>query len=104
MGKMEFKFKGEVKDIPPGYLPWFDIPNRASAASTVIFGHWSALGLPHRKNVIAPDTGCLWGGPMGAVRLDDHHLFQVACNNPVAKHWGCLASNPRLKARALARF
>jgi bis(5'-nucleosyl)-tetraphosphatase (symmetrical) len=86
-GEMEFKFKGEVENIPPGYLPWFDIPDRKSRDSTVIFGHWSALGLLQKKNVIALDTGCLWGGPMSAVRLDDRHLFQAACNNPVAKHW-----------------
>ena len=53
----------------------------------MIFGHWSALGLLNRENVIALDTGCLWGGPMSAVRLGDRHLFQAACNNPVAKHW-----------------
>jgi len=86
-GEMEFKFKGEVENIPTGYLPWFDIPKRASRDATVILGHWSALGLLNRKNVIALDTGCLWGGPMSAIRLDDRQLFQVACNNPVAKHW-----------------
>jgi bis(5'-nucleosyl)-tetraphosphatase (symmetrical) len=86
-GEMEFKFKGEVGNIPAGYLPWFDVPGRKSRKATVIFGHWSALGLLHRKNVIALDTGCLWGGPMSAIRLDDRHLFQAACNNPVAKHW-----------------
>ena len=84
---MEFKFKGEVQNIPQGYLPWFDVPKRASAASTVIFGHWSALGLLLRKDAIALDTGCLWGGPMSTIRLDDRQLFQAACNNPVAKHW-----------------
>ena len=86
-GEMEFKFKGEVQDVPVGYLPWFDIPKRASRDATVIVGHWSALGLLLRKNVIALDTGCLWGGPMSAVRLGDRQLFQAACNNPVAKHW-----------------
>ena len=86
-GEMEFKFKGEVENIPAGYMPWFDIPKRASAKSTVIFGHWSALGLKLTPNVIALDTGCLWGGPMTAIRLEDRKLFQVSCNNPVAKHW-----------------
>ena len=84
---MEFKFKGEVENIPAGYLPWFDIPKRASRDATVIFGHWSALGLKLTPNVIALDTGCLWGGPMSAIRLEDRKLFQVACSNPVAKHW-----------------
>ena len=86
-GEMEFKFKGEVENVPHGYLPWFDIPKRASAKATVIFGHWSALGLVLRNDVIALDTGCLWGGPMSAIRLEDRKLFQVECRNPVAKHW-----------------
>jgi len=86
-GEMEFRFKGEVENIPAGYLPWFDIPKRASRDATVIVGHWSALGLLLRKDVIALDTGCLWGGPMSAIRLEDRQLFQVSCNNPVAKHW-----------------
>jgi bis(5'-nucleosyl)-tetraphosphatase (symmetrical) len=86
-GRMEFKYKGEVQNIPASYMPWFDIPRRASRDATVIFGHWSALGLLHRKNLIALDTGCLWGGPMSAMRLEDRQLFQVSCLNPVAKIW-----------------
>ena len=86
-GEMEFRFKGEVENIPAGYQPWFDIPKRASRDATVIVGHWSALGLLVSEKVIALDTGCLWGGPLSAIRLEDRQLFQVACNNPVAKHW-----------------
>ncbi|MBI4807448.1 MAG: symmetrical bis(5'-nucleosyl)-tetraphosphatase [Nitrosomonadales bacterium] len=86
-GEMEFKFKGEVENIPEGYLPWFGVPKRKSRDTTVIFGHWSALGLVHKKRLIALDTGCLWGGPMTAIRLEDRQLFQVSCSNPVAKHW-----------------
>jgi len=86
-GGMEFKFKGEVEHIPQGYLPWYAVPKRKSQDTTVIFGHWSALGLKIEPRVIALDTGCLWGGPMSAIRLEDRKLFQVACNNPVAKHW-----------------
>ncbi|MBI1175174.1 MAG: symmetrical bis(5'-nucleosyl)-tetraphosphatase [Sideroxydans sp.] len=86
-GEMEFKFKGEVPDIPAGYLPWYEVPERKSNQATVIFGHWSALGLKVGPRVIALDTGCLWGGPMTAIRLEDRALFQVACSNPVAKHW-----------------
>lgn len=86
-GEMEFKFKGEVENIPQGYQPWFEVSQRKTANATVIFGHWSALGLLLRDKVVALDTGCLWGGPMTAIRLDDRKLFQVACSNPVAKHW-----------------
>lgn len=86
-GEMEFRFKSEVENIPAGYLPWFDMPERASADATVICGHWSALGLKVEPRIIALDTGCLWGGPMTAIRLEDRQLFQVSCSNPVAKHW-----------------
>lgn len=86
-GEMEFKFKGEKKDIPQGYLAWFDVPGRASADATVVCGHWSALGLKVTPHVIVLDTGCLWGGPLSAIRLEDRQLFQVTCKNPVAKNW-----------------
>jgi bis(5'-nucleosyl)-tetraphosphatase (symmetrical) len=86
-GEMEFKFKGEIEKIPEGYMPWFDVPKRKSKDAIVIFGHWSALGLKLEPNIIALDTGCLWGGPMTAIRLEDRLLYQVGCNNPVAKNW-----------------
>ncbi|MGE5757593.1 MAG: diadenosine tetraphosphatase, partial [Sideroxydans sp.] len=86
-GEMEFRFKGEVERIPSGYLPWFEVPRRKSRDATVIFGHWSALGLKVAPKVIALDTGCLWGGPMTAIRLEDRQLYQVSCKNPVAKNW-----------------
>jgi bis(5'-nucleosyl)-tetraphosphatase (symmetrical) len=37
----------------------------------VIFGHWSTLGLLQRKGLLALDTGCVWGGSLTAVDLDD---------------------------------
>jgi bis(5'-nucleosyl)-tetraphosphatase (symmetrical) len=86
-GEMEFKFKGLEQDTPEGYTPWFDAPGRASADATIICGHWSALGLKLRPDLIALDTGCLWGGPLTAIRLEDRKLFQVPCAKPAAKIW-----------------
>ncbi|MFA6121231.1 MAG: symmetrical bis(5'-nucleosyl)-tetraphosphatase [Sideroxydans sp.] len=86
-GEMEYKFKGEVEKMPAGYVPWFDVSKRASKDATVIFGHWSALGLKVTPNIIALDTGCLWGGSLTAIRLEDRELFKVACQNPVAQDW-----------------
>ncbi|MDX8378915.1 MAG: symmetrical bis(5'-nucleosyl)-tetraphosphatase [Gallionella sp.] len=87
-GKMEFAFKAERQHIPPGYRPWFDVYGRASSEATLVFGHWSALGLMLKPNAIALDTGCLWGGPLTAIRLDDRQIIQVDCaNSSVARHW-----------------
>ena len=78
-GRMDFTFKGRVEDIPIDYLPWFDVPGRASKEATVICGHWSALSLQVKSNLIALDTGCMWGGSLTAIRREDRRVFQVPC-------------------------
>lgn len=79
-GEMEFKFKGELQNIPDGYQPWFELSQRASVNTPIVFGHWSALGLQHKSNVYSLDTGCLWGGYLSAMRLEDRRIFQVPCH------------------------
>jgi bis(5'-nucleosyl)-tetraphosphatase (symmetrical) len=79
-GIMEFKVKGKVANAPPGYLPWFELPGRKSADSILVTGHWSALGLKITPNLLALDSGCLWGGHLTAVRLEDRRVFQVDCS------------------------
>jgi bis(5'-nucleosyl)-tetraphosphatase (symmetrical) len=76
-GEMEFEFKGELQDIPSGYTPWFDAPDRQSLTSQIICGHWSALGLRQRDNIHALDTGCLWGGQLTAMCLETREITQV---------------------------
>ncbi|MFZ1180146.1 MAG: symmetrical bis(5'-nucleosyl)-tetraphosphatase [Herbaspirillum sp.] len=78
-GSIDFKIKEGADAPPPGYLPWFDMPGRQTADVTCIFGHWSTLGLTLRHNLIGLDTGCVWGGKLTAVRLEDRALFQVDC-------------------------
>jgi bis(5'-nucleosyl)-tetraphosphatase (symmetrical) len=79
-GRMDFLHKESDKG-PEGsdLLPWFDVPGRRSADVTVVFGHWSALGLVLRPNLVGLDSGCVWGGKLTAVCLDDRTLLQVDC-------------------------
>lgn len=79
-GTMEFKSKGEVADAPAGHLPWFEVPGRRSADHVLVTGHWSALGLRIEPNLLALDSGCLWGRHLTAVRLEDRQVFQVDCS------------------------
>jgi bis(5'-nucleosyl)-tetraphosphatase (symmetrical) len=78
-GVMEFRTKGETAEAPAGYLPWFEVPGRKSADHTLVCGHWSALGLRIAPNLLALDSGCVWGGKLSAVRLEDRRLYQVSC-------------------------
>lgn len=84
-GHMEFAHKGPpVKD--GGLMPWFDVPGRAITDDTVIFGHWSALGLMIRPDAICLDTGCVWGRQLTALRLSDHKLVQIPCSQYQQPH------------------
>ena len=67
-GEMEFASK--ETQAPQGYLPWFEVPGRASADTAIAFGHWAALGWTARENVWCLDTGCVWGRSLSALRLD----------------------------------
>jgi len=89
-GRMEFASKEGSAAAPPGYMPWFDVPGRQTAAVTLAFGHWSTLGWLNRSDVLSLDTGCVWGGCLSALRLGStktpgkdatlaHELIQVKC-------------------------
>lgn len=82
-GVMEFKVKGPVERAPERFMPWFEVPGRASRHHTVVCGHWSALGLRLEKNLFALDSGCLWGGALSAIRLEDRKVFQLRCEQAV---------------------
>ena len=70
-------FSGPPDEVPAGYLPWFRIPGRRSADTILITGHWAALGLHIEPNLLAIDSGCVWGRQLTAIRLEDRTVFQV---------------------------
>jgi bis(5'-nucleosyl)-tetraphosphatase (symmetrical) len=75
-GRMEFRAKS--KRPPHGYLPWFDA-RPAAEKQRIVFGHWSTLGLKLTPRLAGLDTGCVWGGPLSGLRLEDGTLHQVPC-------------------------
>jgi bis(5'-nucleosyl)-tetraphosphatase (symmetrical) len=78
-GVMEFTHKGPPSKRPEGFMPWYEVPERRSRGALIAFGHWSAHGLDVQNEYCALDTGCLWGGQLSAMRLEDRALFQVSC-------------------------
>jgi bis(5'-nucleosyl)-tetraphosphatase (symmetrical) len=78
-GTMVLDTPEDAQEAPEGLLPWFDLPGRKTGNVTIVFGHWSLLGLILKPNLIGVDTGCIWGGKLTAVRLTDRALFQVDC-------------------------
>lgn len=82
-GAMMLAFKGEPDEAPDErWIPWFDVPGRRSADTVIVCGHWSALGLKMRADLLSLDSGCVWGRQLSAVRLEDRALFQASCAAP----------------------
>jgi bis(5'-nucleosyl)-tetraphosphatase (symmetrical) len=80
-GALDLASKEGAGAAPPGHHAWFDVPGRRSAGQPIAFGHWSTLGLVQRPDLLALDTGCVWGGCLSAARVDGgrRDVFQVKC-------------------------
>jgi len=83
-GKHELNFseKGAPGSNDEHLTPWFAIDDRKSKHDKIIFGHWATLHLGNIQdftpyNIHPIDTGCLWGGKLTAMRIEDEKLFSV---------------------------
>ncbi len=81
--RLELSYKGEIGNHPSGFRPWFELHNNDSNSPLLLFGHWAAImGQTHLNNILALDTGCVWGEHLTALRLDDLSLHKVASLAP----------------------
>lgn len=80
-GQLDLDEVGPPGKQRAGRVPWFDIPARKQIDETVVFGHWSSLGVFQKLGVLALDSGCCWGGRLSAARLDchPHEIISVRC-------------------------
>lgn len=77
-GRIDFKPKGRPEETP-GHQPWYAVTEARWRTHTIIHGHWSALGFRDMGQVISLDSGCVWGGQLTALRLEDRRCIQVEC-------------------------
>jgi len=82
--RLDFDQKGAPTEAlrEKGLKPWFECHHRKDIDLKIIFGHWSTLGLYQDDNVLALDTGCLWGGELTAARIDSDEveIISVDCS------------------------
>lgn len=78
-GAMVLGYKGEPGEVSDEWTPWFDMPGRNSRDHAIVCGHWSALGVVVRPDLLSLDSGCVWGRALTAVRLGDRRVFEVPC-------------------------
>jgi len=79
-GRGNYKASGAPGSQAEHYKPWFKHKHRLTRDVNIAFGHWAALGLRVKKRYISMDSGCVWGGKLSALRLEDHKVFKVKCS------------------------
>ena len=87
-GKPALDAKGAPGSQAKHLFPWYEIENRKTQAETIVFGHWSTLphaGISSINNTYAIDSGCLWGGKLTAMRIDEKPFQYLQLNCPGAK-------------------
>ena len=80
-GTLDLHTKDGAAGAPRGFQPWFEVPGRRTQGTPIAFGHWATLGLIDRPDLLALDTGCVWGRQLSAMRIDGgrRELVQVEC-------------------------
>ena len=80
-GTLDLVTKDGADGAPPGFYPWFEVPGRRTLGTPIAFGHWANLGLISRADLLALDTGCVWGRQLSAARIDGdrREIIQVDC-------------------------
>lgn len=79
-GALDLKYTGPPEKAPKRLTPWYAVENAKWRGTRIVCGHWSALGLVVNDELVAIDTGCVWGRQLTAVRLDaGPSVVQVRC-------------------------
>jgi bis(5'-nucleosyl)-tetraphosphatase (symmetrical) len=81
-GRLALRVKGSPKKAQSqSLIPWFEAREARWRGARLVFGHWSTLGFFNNDDVTGLDTGCVWGGTLTALRLDDPGArpVQVPC-------------------------
>jgi bis(5'-nucleosyl)-tetraphosphatase (symmetrical) len=78
-GCLDFSHKGTLDDAPAGWLPWYELRVREPLGAKVVFGHWASLeGHTGVEDIIALDTGCVWGRDLTALCLETSRFTCVS--------------------------
>jgi len=85
--QLDLSLKGENGSQPKEFSPWFNFHSNhhtSQPSPLILFGHWAALmGKTEREDIIALDTGCVWGEKLTAICLESKTLYSTPS---ISKH------------------
>ena len=78
-GRPKLSFTAAPESVPDGCRPWYVGSRLVAEGPRVIFGHWALMGFRRESGAVCIDSGCVYGGRLTALRLDD----DTAVHEPV---------------------
>lgn len=71
-----FDFAGPPGLAPDGWKPWYTKSAVRSQGYRLLFGHWAQFGYYRAHDAVCLDSGCVYGGRLTAVCLNDGRVVQ----------------------------
>jgi bis(5'-nucleosyl)-tetraphosphatase (symmetrical) len=81
-GRPKLGFTGPPENAPDGFRPWYETSEVVMGGTRVVFGHWAQLGFFRDDRVVCLDSGCVYGGSLTALRVEDGQVFQEPVADP----------------------
>lgn len=82
-GRPKMGFVARPESAPEGVRPWYESSQVVRRGHPVVFGHWATMGFRRSGSVVCIDSGCVYGGALTALRLDDGEVAQVPLSDRV---------------------
>lgn len=80
-GRPKLSFTAAPESAPEGCRPWFEGSRLVAEGNRAVFGHWALMGFRRGPGAVCIDSGCVYGGRLTALRLDD----DTALHQPVVE-------------------
>ena len=91
-GRAQLGYAGPPGAAPDGWHPWYTKSAVRSQGYRLLFGHWAQFGFYRAHDAICLDSGCVYGGRLTALRLNDGTVVQEqSVDEPASTNSGATA-------------
>lgn len=75
-GRARLDYAGPPGAAPEGWRPWYMRSSVRSQGYRLLFGHWAQFGFYRAHDAVCLDSGCVYGGRLTALCLNDGRVVQ----------------------------